>query len=219
MENIWCYDNNLVFLAITGCPNLRILHCENNQLTDLDLNSCSALEELACNSKQLVNLWIYELENLKELHCQDKQASGKVLIDEEIDLGTIRGSKTVFTWFDENDATVEPICFDGDIFAFTSDHEGKRIQCRKIDENFSKLTLKTNTVLLVKPKGIYIVSQPRDAFVKERPSVVFFVLADAWKCLHLTINYERPDFAISCLDYAENSKTCGFNLGKFYLSE
>lgn len=51
LTNLYCYNNQLTTLDVSGCTDLSSLVCYNNQLTTLDLSSNSKLSTLICEDQ------------------------------------------------------------------------------------------------------------------------------------------------------------------------
>ena len=56
LTGLYCYENQLTALDVSGCTALEYLYCYENQLTALDVSGCTALEYLDCYSNQLTAL-------------------------------------------------------------------------------------------------------------------------------------------------------------------
>ena len=73
LTELYCYDNQLTTLDVSGCTALTELHCYNNQLTTLDVSGCSSLNELSCGINQLTQLDVRECSALTDLYCHTNQ--------------------------------------------------------------------------------------------------------------------------------------------------
>lgn len=69
LEYLNCSDNELTALDISGCTALRTLDCSSNELTALDISGNTALEELRCGNNMLGSLDISSNTALEELDC------------------------------------------------------------------------------------------------------------------------------------------------------
>ena len=72
---LWCYDNQLTALDVSGNPRLELLSCYGNQLTALDLSSNTVLAKLWCFNNKLTTLNISSNSKLELLSCYDNQIS------------------------------------------------------------------------------------------------------------------------------------------------
>lgn len=73
LTSLYCRDNQLTSLDLSGCSALTYLDCENSQLTSLDLSGCSALIYLDCDSNQLTSLNLSGCSALVTLYCSNNQ--------------------------------------------------------------------------------------------------------------------------------------------------
>ena len=70
---MWCHNNRLINLNVSGCTALDHLQCYNNQLTELDLSNNTKLQSLYCYNNQLTALDISNNTKLQSLHCYDNK--------------------------------------------------------------------------------------------------------------------------------------------------
>ena len=56
LRSLFCYENRLTSLDVSGCTALTVLYCESNQLTSLAVYHCTALTVLWCYDNQLTGL-------------------------------------------------------------------------------------------------------------------------------------------------------------------
>ncbi len=73
LEYLYCGNNCLTTLDVSGCTALTDLNCENNQLTELDVSGCPALFDLMCGANQLTTLDLSGHTMLMNAHCEDNQ--------------------------------------------------------------------------------------------------------------------------------------------------
>ena len=73
LTSLYCYNNQLTSLDLSGCTALSYLSCDSNQLTSLDLSGCTALTELYCYANQLTSLDFSQNTALTELYCYNNQ--------------------------------------------------------------------------------------------------------------------------------------------------
>lgn len=68
---LYCNDNQLTSLDVSGCTNLEELNCGFNDLTSLDVSSCTSLKTLYCYANtSLTSLKISGCTSLENLECQ-----------------------------------------------------------------------------------------------------------------------------------------------------
>ena len=79
---LFCSNNNLKDLDVSGFGNLEVLNCSNNSIGDLDISNNLKLKEIYCNSNKLKNLTTAIVNNtsLKKIYCDNNQLSS-LLID------------------------------------------------------------------------------------------------------------------------------------------
>ena len=70
---MWCHNNRLINLNVSGCTALDHLQCYNNQLTELDLSNNTKLQSLYCYSNQLTELDLSNNTKLQSLYCYNNQ--------------------------------------------------------------------------------------------------------------------------------------------------
>ena len=51
LQRLWCKNNQLTELDVSGCYALQELWCKENRLTKLNVSGCSALEKLDCDDE------------------------------------------------------------------------------------------------------------------------------------------------------------------------
>jgi Leucine-rich repeat (LRR) protein len=73
LEELYCDDNQLTSLDLSGNPLLTELGCEMNQLTSLNLSGNPLLEELYCDGNQLTSLDLSSNPLLVYLWCLNNQ--------------------------------------------------------------------------------------------------------------------------------------------------
>ena len=73
LQHLYCQNNQLTSLDVTGLANLQTLDCRDNQLTSLDVTSLVNLQDLICEYNQLTSLAVTSLTNLQTLDCQNNQ--------------------------------------------------------------------------------------------------------------------------------------------------
>ena len=71
---LYCGNNQLTTLDVSGSTALEVLHCPYNyQLTTLNVSGCTALEELYCFNNQLTYLNVSTNTSLTHLKCKNNQ--------------------------------------------------------------------------------------------------------------------------------------------------
>ena len=73
LTTLFCYRNQLTSLDVSGCTALTWLECYVNQLTSLDLSGCVALTKLKCWVNQLTSLDVSDCTALTTLFCYHNQ--------------------------------------------------------------------------------------------------------------------------------------------------
>ena len=73
LQYLYCSDNQLTDLDVSGCTALTKLECSDNQLTALDVSGCTALKTLTCYSNQLTSLDVSGCTALYWLECSSNQ--------------------------------------------------------------------------------------------------------------------------------------------------
>ena len=70
---LYCSNNQLTAMDVTGLAALQRLSCNNNQLTALNVQGLVALQHLDCNSNQLTALNVQGLAALQDFDCNSNQ--------------------------------------------------------------------------------------------------------------------------------------------------
>jgi len=73
ITTLYCQDNLLTSLNLTGAQALTYLNCQNNHLTNLDLTGATSLTELYCQHNLLTSLNLTSASALSNLYCQNNQ--------------------------------------------------------------------------------------------------------------------------------------------------
>ena len=73
LTGLYCFNNQLTSLDVSGCTALKELACHNNQLTSLDVSKNTALTVLSCYDNKLTSLDMSGCTALTELHCYNNQ--------------------------------------------------------------------------------------------------------------------------------------------------
>ncbi len=73
LKYLYCANNKLKSVDVSGNKKLIILFCNHNQITTLDLSNNTQLENLACYHNQLKALDVTKLINLTNLDCDSNQ--------------------------------------------------------------------------------------------------------------------------------------------------
>ena len=66
VTTLYCSNNQLTRLDVSGCTALTTLSCGSNQLTSLDASGCTALTEVYCHDNPLTSINLSECQSLKE---------------------------------------------------------------------------------------------------------------------------------------------------------
>ena len=70
LTGLYCADNDLTRLDVTGCRALKALDCSGNALSELPLDSCPALARLACHDNRLETLDLTACPALEVVLCR-----------------------------------------------------------------------------------------------------------------------------------------------------
>ena len=73
LQTLYCYNNLLTSLNLSGLTNLQILQCGGNQLSSLNVSGLNSLSYLDCDTNQLPSLNVSGLTNLQNLDCRYNQ--------------------------------------------------------------------------------------------------------------------------------------------------
>lgn len=82
LEQLLCYENNLESLNVTKNKNLSTLKCQHNRLNELNLKDNEKLTELNCSYNQLTTLDVSKNAKLRILECYNNSIA-------ELNLGDI----------------------------------------------------------------------------------------------------------------------------------
>ena len=75
LKGLYCSDNQLISLDLSGCAMLENLSCANDQLTSLNVSGCPVLANLWCPINPLTTLDVSGCSALTLLDCHDCQLS------------------------------------------------------------------------------------------------------------------------------------------------
>ncbi len=70
ISGLYCWENNLTSLDVSGCTALTHLECDYNNLTSLNVSGCTALTELNCYGNELTSLDVSKNTELTDLRCR-----------------------------------------------------------------------------------------------------------------------------------------------------
>ncbi len=73
LRDIYCWNNQLKTLDVSGNKELESLNCSGNQLTALNVSGCTKLELLLADQNQLSTLNVSQSTALRELYCWSNQ--------------------------------------------------------------------------------------------------------------------------------------------------
>lgn len=82
LQTLWCTNNELTSLDLSGLANLKSLRCYANQLASLNVSGLTSLQTLECNDNQLVSLDLSGLTNLQSLQCNSNELVSLNLSDQ-----------------------------------------------------------------------------------------------------------------------------------------
>ena len=73
LKTLYCHENELTSLNLNGVTSLQILHCFNNQLTSLDVSGMTNLKKIDAAKNKLTSLNLSGVTNLETLYCYGNQ--------------------------------------------------------------------------------------------------------------------------------------------------
>ena len=71
LTTLFCHENSLTSLDVSGLTALTLLYCYNNSLTSLDVSGLTALTYLSCSNNSLTSLDVSGLTALTTLYCNN----------------------------------------------------------------------------------------------------------------------------------------------------
>lgn len=71
LMQLFCFNNSITNLNISGLNYLQFLKCSNNAITNLDASGLTSLTNLYCNNNSLTSLNLSGLIFLEDLDCSD----------------------------------------------------------------------------------------------------------------------------------------------------
>ena len=104
MTTLWCYENQLTSLDVSGCSTLTMLDCSWNQLTSLDVSQNTALTSLDCWSNELTSLNVSGCSALTMLWRSENQLTS-LDVSNHIALTTLQCSKNLLRKIDLSGCT------------------------------------------------------------------------------------------------------------------
>lgn len=69
LEALWCHNNSLTSLDVSGSPNLLDLNCSNNSIANLNLGELPSLFKLHCHGNSIMEMDLTGLPSLNNLNC------------------------------------------------------------------------------------------------------------------------------------------------------
>ena len=73
LDTLFCYENNLTSLNLSGNKLLTSLYCDDNQLTSLNVSGNTELCDLSCVGNQLTSLNVRQNLALEYLNCSENK--------------------------------------------------------------------------------------------------------------------------------------------------
>ena len=73
LQSLYCYNNKLTSLDLSGNPKLAILECYKNQLTSINISNNPDLERLNCHDNFLTSLDASNCPELRRLLCYNNK--------------------------------------------------------------------------------------------------------------------------------------------------
>ena len=71
--SLYCSENHISTLNLSGCPDLGWLECNSNEISKLDLSSCPNMKGLYCNTNKLKELDVSRCPNIVALDCGNNE--------------------------------------------------------------------------------------------------------------------------------------------------
>ena len=132
ITELWCYEDALTYLDVSGCASLQTLVCSENPLTSVNLQNNAALVELHCVNTQLETLDVSHNTALQTLDCQHTSLTSLNLSHNPA-LQTLYTTGSPLTSLDlsNNAALVSLVCDDADLTSLdVSNHTSlTRLNC------------------------------------------------------------------------------------------
>ncbi|GAA6767191.1 T9SS type A sorting domain-containing protein [Flavobacterium sp. CGRL1] len=72
---LYCEENQISSLDVSGLNLLNIISCKKNNLKNLNVQGCVSLDKIDCSENQLTSLDLQGCEKLTNLECQDNPLS------------------------------------------------------------------------------------------------------------------------------------------------
>ena len=73
IESLSCINNNLSFVNLAGCGNLRFASIDHNQLNSINLTGLNSLTQLGVSYNNFTSLDVSNAHGLKTLYCEHNQ--------------------------------------------------------------------------------------------------------------------------------------------------
>jgi Leucine-rich repeat (LRR) protein len=75
LQDLKCYDTDIINLTLPVTNTLTSVSCYNNSITSLDFSQCTGIEILDCSFNSITNLDVSSLNNMTVLGCTNNDLS------------------------------------------------------------------------------------------------------------------------------------------------
>lgn len=89
LKTMYSYNNQLTALNVSGLTNLEILRTQTNNLTELDLTTSTSLKELLASDNQIASLKVTGLSNLATMNISNNKLTGTLDLRSLSSLATV----------------------------------------------------------------------------------------------------------------------------------
>ncbi len=93
LNGLFCHDNLLTSLDVSGCVSLVAIECYDNSLTELILPQGTALAKISCAGNNLTHLDVSGVKGLNELNCQYNRLT-HLDLSQNTELSTFMGEQS-----------------------------------------------------------------------------------------------------------------------------
>ena len=111
LETLWCYDNSLTELDVSGLTALVSLDCSSNKLKSLNVSGCTSLTSIICCTNDLdadgTGAFVESLPNVEEGHIYMiyKDMDRNVMTDEQVLAAKAKGWTSYYSngweWYEK----------------------------------------------------------------------------------------------------------------------
>lgn len=149
LRELFCAGNRLTGLDVSALRRLTDLECSGNRLSGLDLKKNAALLNLRCAGNCFTLAALGEIRSTLSMDCAPQRElplPAGIRKGETVDLSaqsSVRGTASVFTWYDAEDHPVEPASARNGVFTFGDALNGKAVYAVITNERIPALALRT----------------------------------------------------------------------------